>query len=104
MAHDHAMPWSAGRPLRWSDFQGAAPAAGEEVAKTAYGIYAASFRGLAEPCAMSDGRLAAEAQGHVDQEKATQRRYDAETVHGLRRQVQAGWEEQVHRWLTQEGS
>jgi hypothetical protein len=156
MAPHHGMPWSAARPLRWSDFQGAPRHGGDEAAKTAYGIYYAwkcrgrafqfravaafhtqeswvqpavagdiaegprtlaheqthfdiaevyarrmrrHFRELAEPCAQSDANLAAGAVRLLDEEKAMQHRYDAETAHGLRRTQQAAWETEIRRQL-----
>ena len=39
LAEDHAFPWSAARPLIWSDFQADPPAGGAEGAVTAYGLY-----------------------------------------------------------------
>jgi len=156
MAPHHGMPWSATRPLRWSDFQGAPRRGGDEAARTAYGIYYAwkcrgrafefravaafhtqeswvqpavagdiaegprtlaheqthfdiaevyarrmrrHFRELAEPCAQSDADLAAGAVRLLDEEKAMQRRYDAETAHGLRRTQQAAWETEIRRQL-----
>ena len=156
MAPHRGIPWLAGRPLRWSDFQGTPPQGGEEAAKTAYGIYyawkcrggafefrvvaafhpreswvqaavlgdssgsprvlaheqthlniaelyaqrlRAHFRQVANPCHRSDTDLAMEAQRLVDEEKAMQRRYDAETGHGLRRREQAEWEAEIARRL-----
>jgi hypothetical protein len=156
MAPHHGMPWSATRPLQWSDFQGAPRHGGDEAAKTAYGIYYAwkcrgrafefravaafhtqeswvqpavagdiaegprtlaheqthfdiaevyarrmrrHFRELAEPCAQSDANLAAGALRLLDEEKAMQHRYDAETAHGLRRTQQVAWETEIRRQL-----
>jgi len=156
LAPHRGMPWSAGRPLVWSDFQGIPPQGGEEAAKTAYGIYyawkcrggafqfrvvaafhpreswvqaavlgdssgsprvlaheqthfniaevyarrlRAHFHQIATPCRRSDVDLAMEAQRLVDEEKALQRRYDAETGHGLRRREQAEWEAAIGRQL-----
>ena len=46
MAPERGMPWSAARPLVWRDFQGRPPQAGDEGARTAYGLYYAwSCRG-----------------------------------------------------------
>jgi hypothetical protein len=39
MAARDAVPWSAGRRLRWSDFASSAPKAGDEGALTAYSIF-----------------------------------------------------------------
>ena len=41
LADDDAFPWSAARPLTWSDFQGTPPAEGSEGAMTSYGLYSA---------------------------------------------------------------
>jgi hypothetical protein len=41
LAEDHAFPWSAARPLTWSDFQGTPPTEGREGAKSAYTLYSA---------------------------------------------------------------
>ncbi len=43
--------------------------------------------------------LSAAAQRLLDEEKAMQRRYDAETAHGLRRREQAAWETEIRRQL-----
>src|SRR5207245_11152500 len=59
----------------------------------------AHFRQLANPCGRSDTDLAMEAQRLVDEEKAMQRRYDAEPAHGLRRREQAEWETAIGRQL-----
>lgn len=39
MASERGMPWSHGRRLLWSDFQGRPPQGGNEGARTAYGLY-----------------------------------------------------------------
>ncbi len=39
LAADHAFPWSARRPLAWSDFQGPPPSEGSEGAKISYTVY-----------------------------------------------------------------
>ena len=39
LAADHAFPWSAGRRLAWSDFQGSPPSEGSEGAKISYTLY-----------------------------------------------------------------
>ena len=39
MAADQAFPWSAKRPLAWSDFRGSPPVEGSEAAKTSYTLY-----------------------------------------------------------------
>ncbi|MGH7548138.1 MAG: DUF922 domain-containing protein [Gemmatimonadales bacterium] len=55
------------------------------------------FRELVNPCARSDAALEAEAQRLVREERATQRRYDAETEHGLELRRQAQWEGEIGR-------
>jgi len=57
------------------------------------------FRELAEPCARSDADLTAAAERLLDEERATQRRYDDESGHGLRRREQAAWEGEIARQL-----
>jgi hypothetical protein len=52
-----------------------------------------------QPCAQSDADLSAAAQRLLEEEKAMQRRYDAETAHGLRRREQAAWETEIRRQL-----
>jgi hypothetical protein len=48
LAKDHAFPWSAARPLTWSDFEGLPPTEGPEGAMTSYALYSAwSCRGEA---------------------------------------------------------
>jgi hypothetical protein len=48
MAAEQAIPWAAGWRLAWTDFQGSPPSAGNEGARTAYGLYFAwSCRGAA---------------------------------------------------------
>ena len=58
-----------------------------------------AFRGLERPCAMADGELSRLAQRLIQAEKAEQRRYDAETNHGLRASQQAAWSAAVARRL-----
>jgi uncharacterized protein DUF922 len=58
-----------------------------------------AFRGLEQPCSMSDGDLSSLAQRLIQAEKAEQRRYDAETNHGLRASQQAAWSAAVARRL-----
>lgn len=156
LAADAAFPWSAGRRLAWSDFQGPPPAEGSEGARTAYTLYYAwrchraafefraiaafrprqswvkkvvlndavqsrsvlgheqthfdlaeahargmqrHFAGLAGPCRKTDKELTALARRLVEQEKAEQRRYDAETNHGLLADPQAAWTAAVARRL-----
>jgi uncharacterized protein DUF922 len=156
LAKDHAFPWSAARPLTWSDFQGLPPPEGREGAKTAYALYSAwkcrgmvfefrviagfrpqqswvkavilndsaqrrtvlgheqthfnlgelharrmrqVFGDLAGPCRRTDSELAAVAQRLAEEEKAEQRRYDAETNHGLLAAPQAAWSLQTRRRL-----
>jgi hypothetical protein len=156
MAADRAFPWSAGRLLAWSDFQGSPPSAGPEGAKTSYTLYSAwkcrgdvfefraiagfrprqswvkasvlndstqrrtilrheqthfdlaevharrmrrAFGDLAHPCARTDAELSALAQRLAQEEKAEQRRYDAETDHGLLADPQAAWSRDVAQRL-----
>lgn len=58
-----------------------------------------AFRALERPCSMSDGELSGLAQRLIQAEKAEQRRYDAETNHGLRASQQAAWSAAVARRL-----
>ena len=58
-----------------------------------------AFRDLAGPCRKPDGDLAALAQRVAREEKAEQRRYDAETNHGLLARQQASWSLQTCRRL-----
>ena len=156
LAADSALPWSAARRLRWSDFRGQPPGGGEESAKTAYTLYYAwkcrgeafefrviaafrpgqswvkaavvndsaqstgtlgheqthfdlaemharsmrqYFNGLADACRKSDGELTALARRLLQEEKAEQQRYDAETDHGLSTAQQATWSRDVARRL-----
>jgi len=57
------------------------------------------FAGLSGACARSDDALGTLAQRFVDDTRAMQRQYDAETEHGLRPERQATWEAQVARQL-----
>lgn len=57
------------------------------------------FSRLAAPCGKSDDELAALARRLVDEEKAEQRRYDAETEHGLDARRQAEWSTETARRL-----
>jgi Bacterial protein of unknown function (DUF922) len=57
------------------------------------------FRGLVEACALSDDALTADAQRFLEEEKATQRRYDDETWHGLRSGPQAAWQTRITQEL-----
>ncbi len=50
-----------------------------------------AFRDLERPCRQSDGELSALAARLGQAEKAEQRRYDAETKHGLNASQQAAW-------------
>jgi len=59
-----------------------------------------AFRALDRPCRQSDGELSALAQRLGQTEKAEQRRYDAETKHGLLGDEQARWTLQTRRRLT----
>jgi hypothetical protein len=58
-----------------------------------------TFRELERPCRQSDGELSALAQRLGQAEKAEQRRYDAETKHGLSASQQAAWSGAVARRL-----
>jgi uncharacterized protein DUF922 len=157
LAEDYAFPWSAARPLTWSDFQGPPPTEGMEGAKTSYALYSAwkcrgeafefrvlaafrprrswvkpavlndsvqrrsvlgheqthfdlgelharrmrqVFGDLAGPCRKTDAELSALAQRFAQAEQAEQRRYDAETNHGLLAAQQAAWSMQTRRRLT----
>jgi len=57
------------------------------------------FEGLAAPCRKTDAELSALAQRLAQEEKAEQRRYDAETNHGLLAAQQAAWTVQTRRRL-----
>jgi hypothetical protein len=57
------------------------------------------FAGLASACGKTDAELGAIAQRLVQEEKAEQRRYDAETRHGLAAGPQALWTAEVARRL-----
>ena len=54
-----------------------------------------AFEALARPCAKTDAELGALVQRLAQEEKAEQRRYDAETDHGLRADQQAAWSRDV---------
>ena len=154
LAQDSAFAWSATRRLAWNDFRGLPPAAGAEVAKTAYGLFYAwkcrgeafdfrviaafrprqswvktsalrdtvlrrsalrheqthfdlaevhargmrrYFSGLAGACRKTDTELTHLVSRLIDEEKAEQQRYDAETNHGLRPERQAAWNAEVAR-------
>lgn len=58
-----------------------------------------AFAALTQPCGQPDGELGALAQRLAQEEKAEQRRYDAETNHGLRASQQAAWSRAVARRL-----
>lgn len=58
-----------------------------------------AFGALVRPCAKSDAELSAVAQRVAQEEKAEQRRYDAETNHGLVAARQAAWSLQTRRRL-----
>ena len=53
------------------------------------------FRDLSRPCAKADEELNALARRLAQEEKAEQRRYDAETNHGLLTDQQAAWSRDV---------
>ena len=57
------------------------------------------FAGFSRPCRMSDDQLSVEARHILDEERVFQRRYDAETGHGLERREQTAWEANVRRQL-----
>ena len=57
------------------------------------------FAALSSPCARGDDQLGYEARRILDEERAFQRRYDAETGHGLERREQAAWEAEVRQRL-----
>jgi predicted secreted Zn-dependent protease len=57
------------------------------------------FDGLADACRKSDRELTALARRLIEEEKAEQQRYDAETDHGIRSDRQAGWTDDVARRL-----
>jgi predicted secreted Zn-dependent protease len=58
-----------------------------------------AFEDLARPCAKTDAELSALAPRLAQEEKAEQRRYDAETDHGLLADQQAAWSRDVARRL-----
>jgi len=58
-----------------------------------------AFADLTGPCARSDSELSALAQRLAQEEKVEQRRYDAETNHGLVAARQAAWSLQTRRRL-----
>jgi len=156
VAQDRAFPWSAARPLVWTDFQGTPPSEGTEGAKTTYALYSAwkcrgdafqfrvvagfrtsqswvkpvvlrdtaqsrsilaheqvhfdlaevharlmrhYFAALRGPCRKTDAQLGTLAQQMEDATSAEERRYDAETNHGLLADRQADWSLQTRRRL-----
>jgi hypothetical protein len=62
-----------------------------------------AFGYLADPCRKTDAELGALADRLGNQEQAEQRRYDAETNHGLRDAEQAAWSLQIRRRLAGAG-
>lgn len=58
-----------------------------------------AFRSLSAPCVKTDAELAALTDSLAEDEKAEQRRYDAETDHGLRAGEQAAWSLETRRRL-----
>ena len=58
-----------------------------------------SFNALPDACRKTDRELTALARQLLQEEKAEQRRYDAETGHGLRAAEQATWSRDVARRL-----
>ncbi|HWC74946.1 MAG TPA: DUF922 domain-containing protein [Gemmatimonadales bacterium] len=59
------------------------------------------FGALASACRRTDQQLTDLAGQLINEEKAEQQRYDAETDHGLRRDRQAAWTAEVARRLLQ---
>lgn len=57
------------------------------------------FNALPDPCRKTDRELGALARQLLQEEKAEQQRYDAETGHGLRTAQQATWSQDVARRL-----
>jgi hypothetical protein len=58
-----------------------------------------AYGDLARPCAKTDAELSALAQRLTEEETAEQRRYDAETDHGLLADQQAAWSRDVAQRL-----
>ena len=58
-----------------------------------------AFADLARPCANTDAELRALAERLAQEEQVEQRRYDAETSHGLLGDQQAAWSRKVARRL-----
>lgn len=58
-----------------------------------------AFADLDRPCSKTDGEIRALVRDLTEAEKAEQRRYDAETDHGLLAQPQASWTLQTRRRL-----
>ena len=59
-----------------------------------------AFADLARPCANTDAELRALAERLAQEEQVEQRRYDAETNHGLLADQQAAWSRNVARRLS----
>ena len=59
------------------------------------------FDSLANACRKTDSELSELAGRLMQEEKAEQQRYDAETNHGLRSEAQAAWNAEVARQLQQ---
>jgi len=57
------------------------------------------FAQLSAPCKLKDAELAAQARELVEEENATQRRYDEETNHSLEIERQLAWEDNVAKTL-----
>ena len=70
-----------------------------DIAEVHARIMRRAFRDLARPCSTTDAQLSALAQRLAQDEKAEQRRYDAETNHGLRASQQGAWSAAVARRL-----
>lgn len=58
-----------------------------------------AFRELTNPCRRSEEELDAVADRFAREEREEQRRYDAETTHGLRTREQAAWTMDIRRRL-----
>lgn len=58
-----------------------------------------AFGELVRPCSKSDDQIRAFVQDLAEAEKAEQRRYDSETIHGLLVETQASWSVQTRRRL-----
>lgn len=70
-----------------------------DIAEVHARIMRRAFRELVRPCSMADAQLSALAQRLAQEEKDEQRRYDAETKHGLLAAQQTAWTLQTRRRL-----